>query len=135
MAAPPTSTPGDGRWTDEQVEAVVGNLLRWGVIIAAVVAAAGAVLYLAHHGSGVADYHRFVGTSENLTSLAAIVRSAATLDARALIQLGLVLLIATPVARVALSLFAFAKQGDHTYVAITAIVLALLLYSLAGGGG
>ena len=46
---------------------------------------------------------------------------------------GLLLLIATPVARVALSLVAFVLQRDRLYVGITAFVLALLLASLVGG--
>jgi uncharacterized membrane protein len=50
------------------------------------------------------------------------------------IQLGLLLLVATPVARVAFSILAFALQRDRTYVIITLIVLGVLLYSLAGGG-
>ena len=45
---------------------------------------------------------------------------------RALIQLGLLLLIATPVARVAFSVFAFERQRDWTYVGITLFVLAVL---------
>jgi uncharacterized membrane protein len=49
------------------------------------------------------------------------------------IQLGLILLIATPVARVALSLLAFAVQKDKMYVVVTAIVLGLLVYSLFFG--
>ena len=49
-----------------------------------------------------------------------------------MIQLGLLLLIATPVARVAFSLVAFIRQRDRTYIVITTIVLGLLLYSLMG---
>jgi uncharacterized membrane protein len=44
----------------------------------------------------------------------------------------LLLLILTPVARVAFSVAAFALERDWTYVAITLIVLAVLIYSLAG---
>ena len=43
-------------------------------------------------------------------------------------------MIATPIARVALSLLAFVKQHDRTYIVVTAIVLGLLLYSLTGAG-
>jgi len=50
-----------------------------------------------------------------------------------LIQLGLLLLIATPVARVAFSVVAFAMQRDRLYVAVALIVLAVLMYSLMGG--
>ena len=41
--------------------------------------------------------------------------------------------VATPVARVALSAVAFARERDGIYVAITLVVLALLLGSLLGG--
>ena len=50
-----------------------------------------------------------------------------------MIQLGLLVLIATPIARVAFSLVAFALQRDRIYVIVTLIVLAVLLYSLTGG--
>ncbi len=51
-------------------------------------------------------------------------------------QLGLVLLIATPVARVAFTLVAFVLQRDRTYVVDhVRSVLALLLYGLLFGRG
>jgi uncharacterized membrane protein len=50
-----------------------------------------------------------------------------------LIQLGLLLLIATPVARVAFSVAVFAMQRDRLYVVVALIVLAVLMYSLTGG--
>jgi len=50
-----------------------------------------------------------------------------------LIQLGLLLLLATPVARVAFSVVAFLLQRDRLYVLVTLIVLGILLYSIAGG--
>jgi uncharacterized membrane protein len=45
--------------------------------------------------------------------------------------LGILILIATPVARVAFSVFAFAEERDRMYVIVTLIVLALLLFSLS----
>jgi uncharacterized membrane protein len=62
----------------------------------------------------------------------AALRAALTGDPRAIIQLGLVLLIGTPVARVALTLVAFVIQRDRLYVLLTTVVLALLLYGLFG---
>jgi uncharacterized membrane protein len=47
-------------------------------------------------------------------------------------QLGLLLLIATPIVRVAFSAVAFALEGDKMYVLFTLLVLAVLLYSLFG---
>ena len=95
----------------------------------------GAVVYLARHGHEVPNYTMFHGEPENLTSMSAIVHGALGMSGRAIIQLGLLLLIATPVARVLFSAIAFALERDYLYVFITLIVLAILLYSLFGSSG
>ena len=120
------------RWTDEQVEKFVGNLLRYGVLSAALVALIGGVFYLARFGAMPVHYRDFTGEPPRLTSVAGVIGGVLALDPRAVIQLGLLLLIATPIARVAFSLVAFIRQRDRTYILITAIVLAVLLYSLTG---
>jgi uncharacterized membrane protein len=97
------------------------------------VAAIGGVLYLTQHGLEQVDYHVFRGEPVELRRVGGIVRGAIGLHARAVVQLGLVLLIATPVARVAMSLVAFALQRDRVYIVVTSIVLALLIFSLTGG--
>jgi len=93
--------------TEHRMDEWIGYLLRAGVLSAAAVVAAGAAWYLASGGPAG--------------------------DPRAikLIWAGLLILVATPVARVVFSLVAFALQGDRSYVLITAIVLAVLAYSLA----
>jgi uncharacterized membrane protein len=121
-------------WTDEQVERTIGNLLRFGVVTAAVVVLLGGLVYLIHHGAEVADHRVFHGEPQDLCTLPGIVEAAAAFRGRGLIQLGLVLLIATPVARVVFSVYAFARQRDWTYVVITLVVLAVLVCSLQGGG-
>ncbi len=119
--------------TDHQVEKAISILLRTGVLLAASVVLFGGILYLAHHGSGHADYHVFHSEPAELRSPSRVIRSA--LDGRpdAMIQLGLLLLILTPVARVAFSVVAFGFEHDYKYVFITLIVLAVLLYSLLAG--
>jgi uncharacterized membrane protein len=120
-------------WTDERVEQVVGNLLRAGVSLAAAVVLLGGLVYLARHGAEPVDYKVFHGEPEDLRSPVGIVADALALRGRGLIQLGLLLLVATPVARVVFSVFAFLRQRDITYVVVTLIVLAVLLYSLFFG--
>jgi len=112
------------------VEQVVGRLLQAGVLIAAAVVAVGGAMLLARDGHEIADFSVFRGESSLLRSVGAIARTAFTGDARAITQAGIVLLIATPVARVALTLVAFVVQRDRLYVGLTTIVLALLLYGL-----
>ena len=125
----------DFRWTDERIEATIGNLLRWGVTTAGLVVLIGATVYLAHHGTESPNYQVFRGEPTDLRTLDGIVRQALAGRGRGLIQLGLLLLIATPIARVAFSLVAFARQRDRLYVVVTLLVLAVLVYSLLGKVG
>ncbi len=122
-------------WSDFQIETIVGNLLRIGVMVAAVVVLLGAAIYLTRHGTASRDYRVFAGEPAELRGLGGIVRATVGGSGRAIIQLGLLILIATPVARVVFSLAAFGLERDWMYVGVTMIVLAVLLFSLAGGIG
>jgi uncharacterized membrane protein len=134
MARPDGSEPAasTSRWSDERVELLLGRLLRAGVVAAAILVLAGGVLYLRRHGLEPPDGAVFRGEPDDLTRVGGILRASGALSGRGLIMGGLLLLIATPVARVAVSLAAFVHQRDRLYVAITAFVLLLLLASLAG---
>jgi uncharacterized membrane protein len=129
----PRATPDHA--ADVQVEQIIGNLLRAGVLLAAAVVAIGGALFLARYGGTTRDYHVFRGEPEQLRSVAGVIRAAWTLDSAAIIQLGLIILLATPIARVAFSLVVFARQRDRLYIAVSATVLALLLFSLFAGRG
>jgi len=119
-------------WTDRRVEDVIGNLLRAGVALSASVVLLGGIVYLSRHGGAHADYHVFQGEPTELRHLRGIFRQAIGLSGRGLIQLGVLLLIATPIARVAFSIFGFAEERDWMYVGFTVIVLLVLMYSLVG---
>jgi len=124
--------------TDERLEQMVGTLLRAGVLLAAAIVLAGGVWWLAEVGRAAPAYHQFGGVSTELRQVGPLLKSLAHPRPEALIQLGLLLLIATPVARVALALAAFALERDRTYVGATLIVLAILVYSMVlpfGSGG
>jgi uncharacterized membrane protein len=120
------------KWSDERVEAIIGNLLRAGVLISASVVFLGGLIFLAHQGKSFANYRVFQGEPDSLKSIPGIIRYAVDLHGRGIIQLGLLLLIATPLARVAFSIFGFAAQGDRLYLLFTLVVLLILLYSLLG---
>lgn len=121
------------RLTDDDVEQVIGRLLQVGVLLAALVTAIGGTLLLCRHWSAVATYSTFRGEPDRLRSLIGIVQGVGGLHSDSIVQLGLVLLIATPVTRVAFTLVAFLIQRDRMYVGITLIVLALLVYGLFFG--
>ena len=118
------------RWTDHQVDQVIGRLLQVGVAMATVVVIIGSVLLIARHGHETVDHRVFRGAAATLTSVGAIVHAAFAGDPLAITQLGLVLLIATPIARVALTLIAFVAQRDWLYTGLTAVVLAILAWGL-----
>jgi len=119
---------------DRGIEVIIGNLLRAGVLIAATVVVIGALIYLSHYAMQPADFGVFRGEAAALRTLPAIVTGAAHLRGKSIMQLGLLLLIATPIARVMFSVIGFADERDYLYVALTLIVLAVLLYSLIGSG-
>jgi uncharacterized membrane protein len=118
--------------TDERMDRLIGGLLRGGVILSAVVTLAGGIWHLIQSGGAVPQDRIFHGEPADLRSVGGVLRGVAAGHSPSLIQLGLLLLIATPVARVAFSVYAFAAEGDRTYVIITLIVLAALAGSLAG---
>ncbi len=119
--------------TDRSIERSVSVLLMAGVIIAGSVTLLGAVVFLMHHWSDTVDYRTFHSQPRVDRIISGIVTGAFSGRGRSIIQLGMLLLIATPVARVALSLFGFAMERDHVYVVTTTIVLLVLLYSLISG--
>ena len=121
-------------WTDQRVEIIIGNLLRAGVTLAAVIVLLGGFIFLARYGRAPANYGVFRGEPSDLREWRGILAAAFSWHGRGIIQLGLVLLIATPVARVAFSALAFAMERDWLYVGITTLVLCILLYSIIGSG-
>jgi uncharacterized membrane protein len=115
------------------VDLLLAYVLRTGVLAAAVLVFSGGVIYLSTHWHATAGYRVFRGQPPELRSVAGVFASARALTGEGLIELGLLVLIATPIARVALSTILFARQRDWLYVGITLLVLALLAYSLLAG--
>jgi uncharacterized membrane protein len=117
-------------WNDEKVEQIVGQLLQLGVSLAGLVVFLGGVLFLVNFATMPVNYHSFRGEPAELRNLLPIVVGALHLESRSVIQLGLLILIATPVARVMFSVVAFALEHDRTYVVVTLGVMGILIYSL-----
>jgi uncharacterized membrane protein len=116
------------------MEVVLGNLLRWGVLLSAAIVFAGACVYLSRHAHEPADYHVFRGEPSEYRTIPGVIQSVRNGRGRGLIQLGLLLLIATPIARVSFSIVGFSIERDYLYVSFTVIVLLVLLYSFLGTG-
>ena len=102
-------------------------------MVAGAVVLFGAVVYLIRNGAApLPNYKSFHGETVQLSTVGGILAGCREFRGRAIIQLGVLLLIATPVARVVFSALAFAFEKDKLYVGITLFVLAILLFSLIG---
>ena len=121
------------KMTDVRIEQMVSVLLRTGVFIAGTVVLFGGILFLHRHGGEPVHAEKFVGQPAIDRYALQIIGGAFSGRARSIIQFGILLLIATPIARVVLALVGFALERDRKYVVITAIVLAVLLFSLITG--
>jgi uncharacterized membrane protein len=119
--------------TDHDLDLSVASMLRFGVTLSAIVVFAGGLMYLRHPFIVTPDYQHFQAGTPDLRTLSGIVYGAWKIRPDSLIQLGLLLLIATPITRVAFCVIGFARQKDRLYVLVSALVLLILLFSFARG--
>jgi len=118
------------RMNDTRVDRIIGEMLRTGVLVAAAVVLVGGVMYLRSAAHEPRNFTVFHGVPDALKTIPGVLNGTVSLDAQSIIQLGLLLLIATPIARVAFSVAAFALERDWLYVAVTLVVLGVLLFGL-----
>jgi uncharacterized membrane protein len=117
-------------FNDSRMEAMMGRLLQIGVLFASAVVLVGGVLYVHAHSTNPVNYRAFTSEPANLRHPAQLFGLVATGDGAAIIQLGILLLIATPIARVVFAVIGFAIERDRLYVLISLIVLAVLMLGL-----
>jgi uncharacterized membrane protein len=120
-----------------QVEILISTLLRIGVISSLSLVVLGTILSFSHHpgySSSPAELARLTQPSAKFPrTIDQVGTGLKDFQGRAVVIAGLLLLIATPVLRVAVSIIAFALQKDTIFVIITSIVLILLLLSFVLG--
>ena len=114
---------------DLRMEIAISRMLRAGVSMAAAVVLLGGILYLLQSHGMAPDYRHFHGNPNPADRIAPVFAGIRHRDSRSIIRLGILILIATPIMRVAYCVFGFAVQKDKLYVMISGIVLTVLLYS------
>lgn len=122
--------PGRRDSNDERIEIAISVLLRAGLVMASVLVITGGAFYLYQHGPDLPDYISFRGEPTKLTNVKGVLQSARDFESRGIIQLGILLLILTPISRVIFSAAAFLVRKDYLYVAVTLFVLAVLIFNL-----
>jgi uncharacterized membrane protein len=115
---------------DHRLEMLMGRLLQTGVLLASITVLIGGVLFLIAHANQPANYRTFSAESANLRHPSHLLPLLAAEDPTAIIQLGILLLIATPIARVAFGVIGFAMERDRLYTAVSVAVLTVLIISL-----
>jgi uncharacterized membrane protein len=115
--------------TDKRMESSIAKMLLIGVTLSAILVFLGGVLYLTCASKTVPNYRHFVGEVSSLRGIVEVLHGVAHLDAKSVIQLGILFLIATPVIRVIFCVVGFARQKDWIYVFISASVFVILIYS------
>ncbi|BAY99613.1 hypothetical protein NIES37_35960 [Tolypothrix tenuis PCC 7101] len=118
---------------EQKFEKLLSSLLKFGVLIASAVVLFGGIIYLVHYGYEPARYQVFKGEPSEFCSPLGVIKALLAGSDRAIIQLGILLMIATPIIRVIISLFAFLSRRIWSFVIITLLVLTSLIYSLVGG--
>jgi uncharacterized membrane protein len=114
---------------DQRLENIIGQLLRAGVLLSAAVVTVGGIAYLALNHAARVSYRTFVAAGPEASSVFGIAHAAVHLHSEGLMQAGLVLLILTPIARVAMAVVGFALERDRLYTVISLVVLAILAFS------
>lgn len=119
-----------------EIGLILGKVLRIGVYSACIIAAIGGIIYMFYDNAILPNYKattEFTGTAENLRDFKDIFRGVLALNGASIIQLGVIVLIATPIIRVALSIFTFLYEKDYLYVVITIIVLCIIMINMFFG--
>jgi len=118
---------------EQTIELFLGKLLRVMVIATSAVVIVGGALFLPGALRQPAEFGKFVGEPEAFRSVGGILHDALSGNGRAIVEAGLLLLVATPILRVGFSALAFLHERDYLYVFLTLVVLGLLIFSLLGG--
>ncbi|WP_423236894.1 DUF1634 domain-containing protein [Clostridium drakei] len=110
----------------EEMEIVISKFLKFGVLLSAFVIFIGFLMFLITGNSGYPG-------STYPTGPISILKGALAFKSYAIILTGLMILIATPVFRVGVSIIVFAKEKDSLYVKITSFVFIILIISFILG--
>ena len=114
---------------DSDLKNIIGQLLRYGVLSASVIVLTGGIAYLVRHGGQTPQYHDFRGEPDKMRQPALMWQAMLHGEGRALIQIGLLVLIATPIARIVFSIFGYMLEKDYLYAVITAFVLLVIVWN------
>ncbi|SHN08602.1 DUF1634 domain-containing protein [Mucilaginibacter sp. OK098] len=121
------------KFKDTDIQSLIGQVLRGGMIVSMSIVFLGGIFFMYRHGHSIPDYRKFKGIPPFLQSPGSLVNAALNFKGQAIIQLGIILLIATPILRVIFSTIGFVLEKDYLYVGISIVVLLIIFASMMSG--
>jgi len=121
------------KFKDRDMQVIIGWILRAGVTVSMLIVFIGGVLFVWRHGQSIPDYGKFKGVPDFINNTSGVISGALNFKGQAIIQLGIMLLIATPILRVAFSAIGFILEKDYLYTVLTIVVLLIILASMLSG--
>src|ERR1700744_845215 len=103
---------------DKDIQLLLARVLLTGTILSMVFVLAGGALFLYRHGHSLSNYHTFKGVPAFVQHASGLIGGVEAFKGQAMIQFGVVLLIATPIVRVIFSAIGFALEKDYLYIGI-----------------
>lgn len=120
---------------EKKLDILIADLLAVYTGLSACIVLAGAIIFINQTGSLHPHFNTFHGEPANLRSCSAIIKNFSWNNGREIMQFGLLVLIAAPILRVALTAVVFAVEKDWRYVLISSTIMIALLYSLLSSAG
>lgn len=121
---------GKSFWSDSTIQSLIGYILRVGVLLSSAIVLVGGFIYLWRHGGDLPHYTRFIDESSRYADIFKLLAGACGFHGRDIIQLGLIVLIATPIARILFSALGFLLEKDYLYILICFLVLGIIAFSM-----
>jgi len=118
---------------DKDMQLLLSHVLRAGTIVSISVVIFGGLVFMYRHGHSVSDYHTFNGVPVFVRNASGIFHGILAFKGQAIIQLGIVLLIATPILRIVFSAIGFVLEKDYMYLGISLLVLGIIFFSMMSG--
>jgi|SRR6185503_6818251 len=118
---------------DRDMQQLLGHVLRTGTMVSITVVFIGGAFFIYRHGQSIPDYHKWNGIPNFIRTASGIFHGIGALKGQAMIQLGIVLLIATPILRIVFSTIGFVLEKDYMYIGISLLVLGIIFFSMLSG--
>jgi uncharacterized membrane protein len=118
---------------DKDIRLLLSYVLRAGTIVSISVVFIGGIFFIYRHGQSISDYSHFNGIPRFIQNASGIFHGIWALHGQAMIQFGIVLLIATPILRVVFSAIGFVLEKDYMYLCISLLVLGIIFFSMMTG--